>query len=177
MASKAPIVVQDTEATGLKPDDEIWEYYGHRHEPDGDIHRLHLFIEHDRSKAEALPYEFRRDWETRFPKDGATPADEAARQIQKFTEGAHILGAVPNFDTEKLGRLLRNYGLEPRHHYHLLDIENLIVGYFLGKGEVIDPPYKSDDLSRKVGVEPTDFNRHTAQGDVLWCEAQWEAIH
>jgi DNA polymerase III epsilon subunit-like protein len=167
----------DTEATGLAPDDEVWEFAGHRHEPDGTIHELHLFIDHDHSKAEKLPHEFRKDWTERFPKNGdATPTDEAARQIQAFTEGAHILGAVPNFDTEKLAKMIRDYGLKPRWHYHLLDIENLIVGYFLGRGELIDPPYKSDDLSLRIGVDPTHFNRHTAMGDVLWCEAQWDAL-
>lgn len=114
----------------------------------------------------------------------------------------HVIAAVPAFDTERmLGRLLREIwhlkATELPWHYHTADIENFVSGYLLasaeamysgsgGNDDVIDranelldiaaPPWSSDDLSRAVGVEPSDFQRHTAMGDVRWCRAQWDSI-
>jgi hypothetical protein len=61
-------------------------------------------------------------------------------------------------------------------HYHLIDVENLVAGYLAARGELIPPPWKSDQLSAAVGVDPNDFGRHTAMGDVLWTRAQWDAV-
>lgn len=38
------------------------------------------------------------------------------------------------------------------------------------------PPWKSVDLSRAVGVEPEDFDKHTALGDARWAKAIYEAV-
>lgn len=167
----------DTETTGLGPDDEIWEFAGRRY-GDGDIQELHLFIEHDVRKAQYLPTPFYKDYTTRYPGawKSVTSASAASLKIQEFTLGAHIIGANPAFDAEKLAVMLRKYNLEPKWHYHLLDVENLILGYLLGRGEKVATPWKSEELSRRVGVDPADFQRHTAMGDVLWVEAQWAAV-
>lgn len=52
----APIVFIDTETTGLSISDDIWEVALIRREGDGSPDLpLHLFVEHDAKKAEALP--------------------------------------------------------------------------------------------------------------------------
>jgi len=38
------------------------------------------------------------------------------------------------------------------------------------------PPWKSEALSRAVGVDPRDFDRHTALGDALWARAIYSAV-
>jgi hypothetical protein len=180
--SDVPIVFMDTEATGLLPDDEVWEFAGLRRNPDGSTEDLHLFIEHNEGKAQRLPVPFYRDWLSRFPRPTSSVPDDAvdrmvaAWQIQQFTLGAHIIGAVPSFDAEKLSALMRRQGVEPKWHYHLCDIENVVVGFLAAKGQLMRPPWNSEALSRAVGVDPSRFARHTAMGDVLWVQAQWDAV-
>jgi hypothetical protein len=58
-------------------------------------------------------------------------------------------------------------------HYHLIDVEALIAGRL-----AIAPPWKSDDLSRAIGVEPpSDQDRHTAIGDARWVKQMYEAVY
>ena len=37
-------------------------------------------------------------------------------------------------------------------------------------------PWDSDEISRVVGVDPDDFDRHTALGDARWARAIYDAI-
>jgi len=170
----------DCETTGLSLDDDIWEFAAIRLNGDGSELTEHLFLQHDERKAQFLPLSFFQDYKARFPV-GADWTDVhalpfAAEIIQNITLGAHIVGAVPSFDTERLAKLLRAQGLEPKWHYHLIDIENVVVGYLAGRGELMSPPWKSDDLSRAIGVDPEKFERHTAMGDVEWVKAQWDMV-
>lgn len=174
----------DTETTGLSLDDDIWEFAAIRRNADGSEEELHLFIDHDSTKAEFLPISFFRDHKARCPngwdgltsQEGLTSQMSAAQQIQDITLGAHIVGAVPNFDTERLAKLLRRFRLEPKWHYHLCDVENLVAGYLAGRGELMSPPWRSDELSSAIGVDPSQFERHTAMGDVMWVRAQWDVV-
>jgi hypothetical protein len=191
--SVSALVFMDTETTGLRLDDDIWEFAAVRREPDGSESELHLFIEHDQRKCRNLPEAFLADHLRRFPACGhgdVTSQSSAAHQIRNFTQGrAHIVGAVPNFDTERVDLLLRRHSLKPDWHYHLLDVENLTVGWLYGRygprdggppveaeGEAVALPWDSDLLSRAVGVEPDDFDRHTAMGDVRWAMAIYDRI-
>lgn len=116
---------------------------------------------------------------------------EVAATLMELTAGAHLVGAVPSFDTAFLAPLLRAYGCCPAWHYHLVDVEALAAGYLAGKakaddllgGEVAEegidlaqPPWDSKDLSRAVGVAPEDFDRHTALGDARWARAIYDAV-
>ena len=170
-----PICILDTETTGLRPDDEIWEFFGRRREADGTSTDLHLFIEHDKSKAQQLPASFFADYKDRCP-NKPIPREVAAKAIQDFTLGAHLVGANPAFDAEKLAILLRAHGLEPKWNYHLIDIETVVLGYLLASRADVGVPWRSEELSKELGVHPAAFERHTAQGDVSWVEAQFDFV-
>lgn len=176
------LVFCDTETTGLSLFDDIWEFAAVRREDDGTESEHHFFVRHSRSKAAKLPDRFRTDLQRRYDRDRALTRAAAAKAMHAVTQGRpHIVGAVPNFDTERIAALMRQYGYDPDWHYHLIDVENLAVGWLWGrfgwmsddvKDKIRDGttrPWRSDDLSRMCGVEPpNESERHTALGDVRW---------
>ena len=90
-----------------------------------------------------------------------------------LTWGAHLVGAVPDFDARRLGDLLLRHGSTPAWHYHLVDVETLVAGK-LG----VTPPWRSDDLSTALGVPPPDeTQRHTALGDAVWARNLYDAVY
>lgn len=179
------IVFMDTETLGLDPDAPIWEFAAIRRYAGGVRASQHIQfqIHHDPDGwLDDFPAEFAQDYHSRFDETLAFCEAAASRAIADIVKDAHIIGAVPSFDTERLAKLLRRNGIEPGWHYHLVDVENVVVGYLRGlyradgQDMPIDPPWKSDELSTAVGVDPNDFARHTAMGDVLWTMAQWDAV-
>lgn len=173
----APIVFLDTETTGLSLTDDIWEFAAIYREPSGDEYRLHLFIEHDPVKAAALPESFRADLARRFDPAKAYTQKNAALLIHDFLDlKPHIVGACPNFDTERLAILLRRHGFEPAWHYHLIDVENLAVGYLAAIGKPLSPPWDSNELSAAIGVDPEHFSRHEAMADAEWARAIYDRV-
>ena len=116
------------------------------------------------------------------PEGAVVDAATAAHIIAGMTHGAHLVGAVPNFDAEVLAALLRDNGLTPSFHYHLIDVEALAVGWVCawdrGDGRPgIRPPWGSDDLSSALGVPlPAPDKRHTALGDAEWALAMYDHI-
>lgn len=136
------------------------------------------------------------------PRERAVLAD-----VERLTRGAHLVGAVVSFDADVLGQRMRANGLCPSWHYHLIDVEALAVGWLNGRrarqNEIVDGyplenngehapglvrwnspgpwdvplPWKSDDLSRLVGVTPAaDEDRHTALGDAKWAMRIYDAV-
>jgi len=93
-----------------------------------------------------------------------------ARELAQLTHGRHLAGMAPAFDAERLGRLLRSMNVAPSWDYHLVDLEALVAGS-LG----LPPPWRSTELSRKLDVEPDDFERHSALGDCRWALAVYQA--
>ena len=178
------LVFLDTETTGLSLDDDIWEFAAIRREEDGREESHHLFIRHDTQKCARLPESFLADHQARFPAShtgdwhpDTVSREQAAKYVAHLFRGRpHVVGAVPNFDTERLALLLRWYGYEPSWHYHLIDVENLAVGWLAAKGDVPDLPWDSDVISLACGVEPPTDDRHTAMGDVRWVMAWYDAI-
>lgn len=201
------IVFLDTETLGLDLDAPIWEVAAIRRSINAGAPscivetELHLFINAEPLPwLDSLPAEFADDYRTRFGQNyGKSLAPTvAAGVIHKFLDGRpHIVGAVPDFDTTRIRhQLFRPLLLPDPWHYHLIDIENVVVGYVHGvaaraidearmRGEEPNPalvnrrldlPWKSDELSRAVNVNPDDYARHTAMGDVRWTMAQWDAV-
>ncbi|WP_280454142.1 hypothetical protein [Nocardia brasiliensis] len=215
----APLVFLDTETTGLHAARRPWEIAMIRREPDGAERRMTIYIaDVDASRAELSGLNIGRFHE-RHPQyrtrtvesdmydpwegSGLSPNErllseyEAARIVEVWTRGAHLVGAVPNFDTETLAAMMRRAGLCPAWHYHLIDVETLAIGWLYGLAAhghsslacmdapidcdvdsmPLTLPWKSDALSRACGVEPpSDEERHTAMGDAQWAMRLYDQI-
>lgn len=101
----------------------------------------------------------------------------AAMMVDAFTTGKHLVGANPAFDAAFLKGLLREAGLESKWHYHLLDIEPLMIGVLADRGIEVPIPWKSTELSEMLGVPgPSEEERHTALGDARWCKRVVESV-
>jgi hypothetical protein len=51
------------------------------------------------------------------------------------------------------------------------------VGYAANQGQLITPPWDSDQLMEAIGVPvPSDEQRHTALGDAQWAMATYDAV-
>jgi DNA polymerase III epsilon subunit-like protein len=190
----APLAFIDTETTGVHPGRRAWEIAIIRREPNGDQHGEVLQIQDvDLSNADPFGLKVGRFYERHgdysdYPVPAHTrvvPEHSAAVLVERMTRGAHLVGAVPNFDAEVFADMLRRHQFVPAWHYHLIDVEALAVGWIHGSGRVpniehqlgVTLPWKSDDLSRACGVEPaTDDERHTALGDARWAMRLYDAI-
>lgn len=117
--------------------------------------------------------------------------DGAAEAIRRLLTGRHVVGAVPNFDTERLSLFMRKHlrgSFRDPWHYHLIDVENLAVGYLAAKRARLaglglaadfdpEPPWNSDELTAALGLDPIpDDQRHTALGDARWARAIYDAV-
>jgi hypothetical protein len=193
----------DTETTSLHPTSgRVWEFAGIRRSGDGTEKILDFQIEQPLDEADPFslkigkyrerfgakgewqPYDLLLDGQTvsdaydQNPDGKVVSPYDAARLIERFTRGASIIGNVISFDAERLGTLLRSEGEVPGWHYHIIDIEPLIVGYALAWGNPFPLPYSSTDLTNWLGAEePTDAERHTALGDARWVMRMWDALH
>lgn len=186
------VVFLDTETTGLSMADDIWEIAAIRRAEDGTETELHLFVEHSRAKCDSLPLSFREDHYNRYLDHKAVSRKEACQRVADlFRNGKpHVVGAVPNFDTERLTHMAElewPRWSDPKFgwHYHLIDVENLAVGWIAANLDKIPNesgstllalPWDSDVISAAVGVDPQRFPRHTAMGDVRWAMAIYDAV-
>lgn len=141
-------------------------------------------IEHDWQKCSQLPAEFYSDHVARFPShDKAIERKSAAHGIRRFLsrqageERPIWVGSAPDFDSSRIARMIADLAgvWSPEWDHQLIGVVPLMLGYLAAKGLPI-PAHKSEDLSRAVGVEPNDFERHTAMGDVLWCMAIYDRV-
>lgn len=118
-------------------------------------------------------------WSPSSPEEGtAVSYRSVAEMLVTFTDKHYIVGAVPDFDTWR-GRFFiqRHTSLVPKWVYHIHDVETLSVGYLAGLRKGLGTSlsdfgdftrlngWKSDDLYREVGVNPDNYERHTALGD------------
>lgn len=177
--SMSPLVFLDCETLGLDITDPIWEVAAIRREPDGTETRHHWHVGGEFGQpvtpAPGFPEWFRADFDRRYGVDQPIePWPYVASQLELlFRDRPHVVGAVPNFDTE---RIAHQFGVDG-WHYHLIDVENLAVGYLSGRGEPLPPlPWNSDDLSRAVGVDPDRFRRHEAMADAEWARAIYDRV-
>lgn len=129
-------------------------------------------------------------WATRGRTGQYLTRRAAAQRIALLTHGAHIVGAIPSFDTITMEPLLWEAGLMPAWHHHIVDVEALAVGYLRGRAasvpqagatdprdRTLAPPWKSDDLHHMLGLEPlADEDRHTALGDARWARSFYDKI-
>lgn len=212
----APLCFLDTETTGVHPSRQVWEIGMIRREPDGWQLESQFFVQADLREADPFGLTIGRYWE-RHPMgqyiakarwDGSdedtlhatlSPA-QAAELVAHYTHGAHLVGAVPSFDANTLDPLLRAHGHLPAWHYHLIDVEALMVGYLAGRiaayseddsiagadanmawleevQAAIAPPWSSRDLALlAAGITQPDDEQHTALGDARWAMRIYDHI-
>lgn len=203
--SDAPLVFLDLETTGLDPErDQIWEFAAIR-SYQGTETAYHFFVQHDMSLADShLPEIFLNQYKRRFhaqdsniPTIDPTALAAIVRHIVFAPVGGvkpHIVGAVPSFDENFLKVLLIAHGYGSSKgwpwHYHLIDVENLTVGYLNGMLQygseskintlviqnAISLPWNADELSSTLGIDLTRYERHTAMGDVQWARAIYQRV-
>lgn len=174
-----PLCFVDTETDGLHPGRKAWEVGLIRRETDGTELEETFFLSIDLSTADPSglnvgKFYDRHPMGRRLSHIGRTatatvkPITQAAPLIARLTHGAQIVGAVPNFDTEILERLLREQGLTPAWHYRLICVETLTAGHLrrhvggLGK------------CAEALGI-PVE-GAHTALGDARTAMRVYDAV-
>lgn len=191
----------DVETTGLDPlVHEVWEV-GLVLRDANNVDSEHLWqLPVDLAKADARALTVGRFYERRWQQGtpNHSPINSAqliqssltrwAQHFARMTHDVHLVGANPAFDSAFLQRLLRAGGACPGWSYHLIDIEALALGWCMGAGGdahavnrphpdwAPQPPWKSNELSIAVGVDPGEFNRHSALGDAQWVRAIYDKI-
>lgn len=191
----APLAFVDTETTGLDPEQhEVWEVGLILRDNEGVEVEYLWQLPVDLGRAEAMALKvgdfYGRRWPDGIGRENVRVAmtgrwerglaksrlsehqvPEFAQLFAELTHGAHLVGAVPSFDDAFLKRLLRANGACPGWSYHLVDVEALAAGIVQQP-----PPWDSSDLSRWVGVDPDEFEKHTALGDARWAKAIFDAV-
>lgn len=174
------LVFLDTETLGLDLWSPIWEFSGTRRDAvTNEETDLYLQITHDPSSwLDTLDEPFATDYRNRFKPDHAVARLDAAHAIHHFTEGAIVVGVNPRFDTERIShQLLRPALLPPEPWYHhLRDVAALALGYLAARRELPEGCWSSNALSAALGVDPEDYQRHTAMDDVRWTRDQHDII-
>lgn len=170
----------DTETLGLDPAAPIWEIGAIRVWPGGFQRHLHVFVDHDPdSWLATMPQSFQDDYRDRYRVEDAYAPELAIRYLADLIgdDEPFVVGSNPSFDMQRLERLSSLVDGEPlAWHYHPIDMPTLAHGWLVGKGVSPAPPWKSDLISQMIGVDPADFDRHTALGDARWCQAMWRAV-
>lgn len=177
----------DTETLGLDPYAPVWELAALRRaeatEENGwteEETTVQMLVQHtDAAKWLAtLPEQFRADYVNRYDPDAAVPISEAVDTLMEFAKGRPLLiGSNPGFDSERIRRQwLEPIGVDAPWYYHLEDIASIVKGFLAARKALDFTMVKSDDMSRAIGVNPDDYDRHTAMGDVLWTRDQWDVV-
>lgn len=191
------VVFLDTETTGLRLDQEIWEAATISWFEGGwveDVWQLPV----DLGNADPVALRLGHFYERRFPASRLTPLDTFSYQFEEIVRDKHIVGNVVSFDDKRLERLVMANGACPDWHYHIIDVEALCAGYLHGlyvgttanfEEEFGRPPqrpwtldaatpnWKSSELSEAMRVPlPSDEELHTALGDARWSKRLYEAV-
>jgi len=180
------VAIVDCETTGLDPDrHEVWEVGILRYDFGADtVLDRHVFqLAIDGSHLDPIALDICGFLERRKRPDELMDPASFSVMFQAMTDGYHWLGAVPSFDEERLRRMLLRYGQTPAWHYHLVDIEALCIGWLRGGSlnhdlpdVVKQHPINSKALSRAMGVDPDQFDAHTAMGDCEWALALYRKV-
>lgn len=175
----APLLFLDTETLGVSADAAVWEVACARFEDGRLVGHASMLVHHDPDRRDpTLPPSFVADYEARFDWDDAEHPKKVLDTVDRYAEGGAIVcGSNPAFDMWKLELLAADVGgVVPRWHYHGIDVPVMAHGYLLGRGIAPAQPWRSDFLSQCIGIDPRDYDRHTAEGDVWWAKAMWDAM-
>lgn len=98
---------------------------------------------------------------------------EVASQLARILVDAVVIGSNPTFDKDMLTPFLAEHGWPWPAHYRTVDVITLGAG---AMEDVPALPFSSHEVSRAFGVDPADYDRHTALGDCRWTAALYKAI-
>lgn len=180
-----PIVALDTETDSLGPNRKAWEVGLIRRELDGTQRELRMFVRINHSTSDLNSLNIGRYFD-RHPEgrklsgkgplpgpaglEPVTSSHDAARRVMEWTFGATIIGAVPDFDTNCLGRLLRAEGFIPAWHHRIRCVETLASGHARrelgGLADCMDA----------LGLDFPQADQHTALGDARAALRVWDAV-
>jgi DNA polymerase III epsilon subunit-like protein len=125
---------------------------------------------------------------TRYKPDEALTPARSIRRLMSLVGDRHMVGACPWFDSERLHRLILRDRLGDLTrglpwHYHLVDVENLAVGFLMARGEweKMPFPWKSRDLAKMLGVDQDQLREewgqeHSALADAEFARRMFEAV-
>jgi DNA polymerase III epsilon subunit-like protein len=182
------IIALDTETTGLDARYEsVWEIGVHDvhtgEEKSWTIEPSSSVVENMHPRAAEVNKYFERtnapgwEWDVRHDWLDVVGARRVYIELAEWLDGSHIVGAVPNFDTEFLTNSYHSLEIPvPRWHYHLIDVESLAVGYLAARGYNTILPWDSDLLSLRCGVTPPTDGRHEALADARWAADLYRTV-
>jgi hypothetical protein len=116
----------------------------------------------------------------RFDFTKACMPNQFAAWFADLTWGKSLIGAIPSFDEERIRRLCKQWGVVYNWHYHLIDIESMMLGWLMGNTNghqatghapfpeftLIDSfPFKHSQLLEPMGIIVPESEKHTALGD------------
>lgn len=189
------LVWLDTETTGLHPARRAWDIaliVRHPGEPDTEwqwyIHPDDLDLPNADPSALRIGGFWDRHPHAKYLRGGGKPFDapkmpgvhrlyEVLPVIARETaKRAIILGSNPHFDIATLEPRLDNFSITPEWHYHPEDVPTLVKGWLLGRGQPLPAGGKSDDYCRAVGIDPDQYQRHSALGDCRLFRDTYDAV-
>jgi len=176
-----PLVFIDTETDGLHPGRRAWEIAMIRRDHLGTT-ETSFFLPLDLRDSDPSALQIGRFWD-RHPSGrkmaghreqpdsvNVLGTHDAAKEVMRWTFGAHLVGAIPSFDAEIFARLLRSNGYLPQWHHRLYCIESIVMGHF-GR-----PVGGLRACAEAVGVTVPDGAEHTAMGDARTVAEIWDVV-
>ena len=176
-----PLVFIDTETDGLHPGRKAWEIALIRRDHLGQT-ETHFFVGIDIRDSNPDALSIGRFWD-RHPSGrkmaglktlpdsvNVLTQHDAAKEVMRWTFGAHLVGAIPSFDAETFARMLRSNGYLPSWHHRLYCIESIVMGHF-GR-----PVGGLRACAEAVGVMVPDGAEHTAMGDARTVAEIWDVV-
>lgn len=177
----AELLFLDTETLGIEPTVPIWELAAVRVDDTTgqELDRCHFQVQHDPANwLDTLPQQFIDDYEARYNESTALTVDEAIAELNRVS-GWHtpiLIGGNVVFDAVLIKRTwMEPRGVNPPWHYHVEDISSMARGYLAAKGGMPETK-NSRNYSLALGIDPDDYARHTAMGDVEWFIYQWKTM-
>ena len=182
------IAFVDTETTGLdRQRHDMWELAMEVYEVDDHgrldryIESVHTFTIPDMYEADPTAlrmnkfYERTNDHSFEWAQDEYAVAAHVATILG--TDNCHLAGMQVDFDDAFISRWLRSHVQVSAAHYHIIEIESAMAAALRGEGKPVPMPWKSDNLSKALGVEPpAKDERHTAMADARWARRVYEEI-
>ena len=181
------LVFIDTETTSLRHDRRAWEIGLIVRDPGEEDREYQWMVgaaDLDLGNADLTSLKiggfYERHPQYAGPGDGhPAPEADVLLEVEHLTRGAHLIGAVVSSDAEVLAARMRAWGILPSWHYHVIDMEAMVIGYLSGltKLSVPDLPWSSDELYEAAGIDPAKYERHTALGDARRERDAWDIIN